>query len=63
MNLTKEEILNKEYLVVETKSDIFKAMDEYAEQEAKSFANWLSYQVTDGKTISKLWIEYRESIC
>lgn len=31
----------------------------YGEQEAKSFANWLSNQVIAGRTMTKLWNDYQ----
>jgi len=41
---------------------VYKAMDEYAEQEAKSYASWLSNTVIRGRTASKLWDDYKAEI-
>ena len=35
------------------------AMKEYAAQEAKSYASWLSNQVLRGRTAHKLWLDYK----
>jgi hypothetical protein len=34
----------------------------YADQEAKAYANWLSNQVIAGRTMTKLWNDYREQV-
>lgn len=73
MDLTKEEILTKNVgkLAVsglkwktlgERKELIFKAMQEYAEQEAKAYANWLAHQVIAGRTAAKLWLDYQAEV-
>jgi hypothetical protein len=65
MDLTKEEILKEQYFSdqeIENKSGIFKAMDKYAEQEAKAYANWLSNQIIAGRTMTKLWNDYRKQV-
>lgn len=70
MNLTKEEILKdckieSERLQQEKPilhHNILKAMEQYAEQEAKAYANWLSNQVVAGRTMTKLWNDYREQV-
>lgn len=41
---------------------ILKNMDEYAEQEAKAYASWLSHTVIRGRTASKLWNDYKSEI-
>jgi hypothetical protein len=41
---------------------IEEAMQIYAEQEAKSYANWISNQVIAGRTSHKLWIDYQLEI-
>lgn len=38
---------------------IDESMEKYAEQEAKAYANWLSYQEVGDKTATELWNEYR----
>lgn len=38
---------------------IFQAMQQYADQEAKVYANWLSNQVIAGRTFEKLWYDYK----
>lgn len=74
MDLTKKEILKKAMSVKycgETRFDfldkdeaplIYKAMEKFAEQEAKAFANWIQYQDTGRKTTDTLWKEFRERI-
>jgi hypothetical protein len=42
--------------------EILDAMNEYAKQEALSFAGWLANQVCDGRTITKLWADYRNEL-
>ena len=70
MDLTKQEILDKngfdferfefenEYSV----KNLLTSMDEYAEQEAKAYASWLSNTVIQGRTASKLWADYKAEI-
>lgn len=41
---------------------IDEAMEKYAHQEAKAYANWLSNQVIAGRTMTKLWNDYREQV-
>ena len=74
MDLTKEEILKKAMSVKycgETRFDfldedetplIYKAMEKYAEQEAKAYANWLSNQTIAGRTMTKLWKDFRDQV-
>lgn len=70
MDLTKEEILKdckieSERLRQEHPMlhfNILKAMELYAEQEAKAYANWLSNQDVRGKTMSKLWNDYLQQV-
>jgi hypothetical protein len=38
------------------------AMLEYAAQEAKSYASWLSNQVYAGRTSEKLWADYKAEV-
>ena len=40
-------------------SVIKKAMEEYAEQEAKAFRVWCNNQVIAGRTDAKLWEDYQ----
>ena len=73
MDLTKEEILKKamskkycggtrfNYLDEDETPLIYKAMEKYAEQEAKAYANWLSNQVVSGRTMTKSWKDYRKA--
>jgi len=42
--------------------EIERVMQQYAEQEAKAYANWLSNQVIAGRTMTKLWNDYREQV-
>ena len=42
--------------------EIERVMQQYAEQEAKAYANWLSNQVIAGRTMIKLWNDYREQV-
>jgi len=42
--------------------EIERVMEQYAQQEAKSYANWLSNQVIAGRTMTKLWNDYREQV-
>lgn len=35
------------------------AMKQYAEQEARAYASWLSNQVHAGRTASRLWADYK----
>ena len=70
MDLTKEEILKdckieSERLQQEKPMlhhNILRAMEKYAEQESKAYANWLSNQVIAGRTMTKLWNDYREQV-
>ena len=41
---------------------IDESMEKYAEQEAKAYANWLSNQVIAGRTMTKLWNDYRQQV-
>lgn len=41
---------------------IYEAMKQYAEQEAKFYASWLSNQVIAGRTSVKLWSDYQKEI-
>ena len=40
-------------------SKILDAMQEYADQEAKAYANWLANQVIAGRTATKLFDDYK----
>lgn len=66
MDLTVEEILEKHYRNhkkrISYEESVYSAMGEYAEQEAKAYANWLSNQVIAGRTATKLWSDYKDSI-
>jgi len=77
MDKTKREILKTHFQVIANKISgitfedaegnngydwVYDAMDEYAEQEAKSYASWLSNQVIAGRTSTKLWDDYQEEI-
>ena len=74
MDKTPEEILKSnlkmfELFPVASKEDkemgmyyITSAMKEYAEQEAKSYAAWLSNQVIAGRTMTKLWDDYQKEL-
>ena len=64
MDLTNREILlrNGINLDQEIVSKILPAMDEYAAQEAKAYANWLSNQVIAGRTAFKLWNDYQAEL-
>lgn len=42
--------------------NLLTAMDEYAEQEAKAYASWLSNTGIRGRTASKLWADYKAEI-
>ena len=42
--------------------ELERIMNQYAEQEAKAYANWLSNQVIAGRTMTKLWNDYREQV-
>jgi hypothetical protein len=35
------------------------AMQIYADQESRKFTYWLSNQVINGRTMDKLWIDYK----
>lgn len=63
MDLTKEEILEKHFRAhlkrITYPEQVYAAMDEYAAQEAKAYANWLSHQVIAGRTAAKLWMDYQ----
>ena len=41
---------------------IDESMQLYADQEAKSYANWLSNQVIARRTMTKLWNDYRKQV-
>ena len=70
MNLTKQEIIYqcsrfnqsaiKDELGLVKISDAREAMSIYAKQEALSFANWLSNENVEGRTITKLWNDYQQ---
>lgn len=73
MDLSKQEILKKyeTYVTIDqphNKTPIFlqdnvlEAMEEYANQEAKAYASWLSNQVIRGRTAAKLWNDYKAEI-
>lgn len=65
MDLTKNEILEKMriempfFLPERLRPYIEEAMQVYADQEAKAFANWIANQVIGGRTYAKLWIDYK----
>lgn len=42
--------------------NIEKAMKQFAAQEAKSYAAWLSHQVYAGRTAAKLWADYEKEV-
>ena len=64
MGKTKNEIVNEMqenmpyHLPEKIRPYIIEAMNIYAKQEAKAYANWLSNQVFAGRTAHKLWIDY-----
>lgn len=72
MSLTKKEVLTKyvplahktmpEDQLTTSLSTLYLAMDDYAEREAKAYANWLSNQVIGGRTASRLWDDYVKNI-
>ena len=70
MDFTKQEMLNKngfdfEHFEFENEysvKNLLASMDEYAEQEAKAYASWLSNTVIQGRTASKLWADYKAEI-
>ena len=68
MDLTKEEIIQKMraempfFLSDKITPYIEEAMQIYADQEAKSYANWLSNQVIAGRTATKLFMDYKSQI-
>jgi hypothetical protein len=41
---------------------ILEAMQIYADQEARAFANWLSNTVTAGRTLDKLFKDYKDDL-
>ena len=63
MDLTKEEILEKHYKNhakrIAFPENVYSAMKEFAAQEAKAYASWLSNQVIAGRTAHKLWLDYQ----
>jgi len=65
MDLTKDEILEKMriempfHLPDRLRPYIKEAMQIYADQEAKSYANWLAHQVIAGRTATKLFMDYK----
>lgn len=67
MDKTPEEILSEQYSISEYRypvihasvQGVFRAMEQYAEQEAKSYAAWLSNQVIHGRTMQQLWDDYK----
>jgi hypothetical protein len=70
MDLTKEEILKdckieSERLQQEKPMlhhNILKAMEKYAEQESKAFANWMSQQVNHDLRMSDFWKKFRQEV-
>lgn len=68
MGRTKREIINEMYdempfhCAQEAKRYIAEAMQIYADQEAKAYANWLSHQVIAGRTAEKLFADYKKEI-
>lgn len=68
MDKTKREIIEAMYDEMpfhcsqNAKRYIAEAMQIYADQEAKAYANWLSNQVIAGRTATKLFADYKSSI-
>lgn len=73
MDKTKQEILSQYETYVKREQphntqpiflaeSVYLAMEEYAEQEAKAYASWLSHTVIGGRTASKLWEDYKSEI-
>jgi prophage antirepressor-like protein len=69
MDLTKSEILKvktKGTLNIIEDSPLHKAvmsaMEYYAEQEAKAFANWMSQQVNHDLKMSDFWKKFRKEV-
>ncbi|MDD4970834.1 MAG: hypothetical protein PHT07_15510 [Paludibacter sp.] len=78
MNKTRKEILDEQYrkFIIEKgissvsskcfpkqyEEPVLAAMKICGEQEARSFANWLSYQKADNRTLDQLWKDYQEAI-
>lgn len=70
MDLTKRQILDRngidfdafEYEHEYSAKNLLTAMDEYAEQEAKAYASWLSHQVIRGRTALKIWADCKTEI-
>jgi hypothetical protein len=68
MDKTKKEIIAEMvdimpfHLPESTKPYIYEAMQLYADQEAKAYANWLSNQVIGGRTAHKLFMDYKAAI-
>lgn len=70
MDFTKKQILDRngidfdafEYEHEYSAKNLLTAMNEYAAQEAKAYASWLSNQVIAGRTGHKLWLDYQKEI-
>ena len=68
MNRTKVQIVEQMrvempyHLPKRIKPYIFEAMKIYAQQEALSFANWLSYKTVTKETTEQLYKQYLEEI-
>lgn len=66
MDLTRGEILNSHLTFGRatklnvSRESIYKAMGQYAKQEAIAFANWISNQVLAGRTITRLWDDFQK---
>jgi len=41
---------------------ILEAMQIYADQEAKAYANWIANQSIQGRTANKLWSDYKKEV-
>lgn len=41
------------------RDDVIEAMKQHANDKARHFAQWLSEQVFEGRTMTKLWIDYQ----
>lgn len=70
MDFSKQQILDRngidfdafEYEHEYSAKNLLIAMEEYAEQEAKAFASWLSKQHVGRRNTSKLWADFRAEI-
>ena len=66
MHLTKDEILEKYYRNhkkrISYEENVYSAMEEFAEQEAKAFANWMSRQVNHDLRMSEFWKKFRQEV-